>query len=429
MSDDTGKFILQADQLASKVQQWKGQGMHVLSPAIQMSTFAPGFGVTASLVMLDPTVDERGRGLDVYFDKATLKDTERGLSKIALGRIASAAGVSWLPQSGRCDNFTIQNFWIYRAVGAYMAYDGTPQTIHGEKEIDYRDGSAQIGEWTPEKWAELQRKNQALPQGAKQQWSINGWSEARVRQARTNGAERAETGAMERAIRMGFGIKHAYTLEELKHPFVALRVTHLPNMADAGVRAAVTELHMGGVAALFGHTSSGPRTSRALNAAPQAIDIVPVRQAERVEAPREPVKEPIAKEQPQRRQEDRPQQPAVKEPEPIAEPDDYAVPPPPPGAFYIQDCVVEERKYKTPKEKNGKMLTHYRKWTVVGAGGVQATTVFPKWGELAMSCYQDSIPVTWQLGEPSSYGEQEILNLAAADAAENADTQTEAARL
>ena len=84
-------------------------------------------------------------------------------------KIAAAAGVSWVQPSGRVDGFGIQNLWVYRMTAVYLSYDGVPQVIQGEKEIDYRDGSAQIGGWTPADW-------KALPKGV---YSINGWSDRR----------------------------------------------------------------------------------------------------------------------------------------------------------------------------------------------------------------------------------------------------------
>jgi hypothetical protein len=250
-SNDLGQFITRPEDLASKILEWKSRGFHVLSPAIQVSSFAPGYAVNASLVVFDPTVEDNGRGLDVYFDKNTMKVHERAPSKIGLGRLAAAAGVSWVgPQSGRRDPLTIQNLWIYQIVGVYLAFDGTPQTIQGEKEIDYRDGSAQIGGWTPADWRELLAKRVDKPH-------INGWTEARVRSARMNGAERAETGAWERAMRAGFGIKHAYTVEELQRPFVALRFCSVVDMTDPAVRALVTQNQLAGVAALYAGTAGG----------------------------------------------------------------------------------------------------------------------------------------------------------------------------
>lgn len=266
---DLGQFITRPEDLAGKILQWKAAGYHVLSPAIQVSSFAPGYGVNASFVLLDPTVDDKGRGLDVYYDKRTMAVTERAPSKIGLSRLAAAAGVSWVgAQSGRRDPLTIQHFWIYQVVGVYLAFDGTPQTFQGEKEIDYRDGSAQIGDWSREAFAELLKRDPKATH-------LNGWGESRVRQARMNGAERAETGAWERAMRAGFGIKHVYSIAELQQPFVCLRFSPLVDMSDPTVRALVTAGQIAGVAALYAGTT------RRLTAGP--ADIIDISSARRPE--------------------------------------------------------------------------------------------------------------------------------------------------
>ncbi len=407
-------FILDARSLAAKILEWRQKGYHVLSPAINMTSFAPGYAVNASFVLIDPAVDDIGRGLDVYYDKNTLKDNERGLGKNALSRIATAAGVSWLapPASGRRDPGpgTIQNYWIYQITGVYLAYDGTPQTIHGEKEIDYRDGSAQIGGWSPAAWRE------AL---AEKKTNINGWSERRVLKTRSNGAERAETGAMERAIRMGFAIKHAYTVAELQKPFVALRVCPMMDLADPGVRAMVAERQMGGVAALFGSVASSASGPRALGPRSEPIDITPVqREPEVVSVPRlqqptdanakvaQPAAEPRAPEQapspretPQRRASDKAQEEQL-----------------PPGAFYIKACAKEQKKYAQPRQRNGATVTHFTKWTVVNENGEEGVTLWDRWGNVAEQCFADGVPVTWQLGETNSFNEREIQNIARAEA-------------
>lgn len=244
-NSEFGNFITRPEDLAAKIAEWNRQGAHVLAPTIQISSFAPGYGVNPGVVYLDTTVDDKGRGDDVYYDKTTMALHERGPGKIGLGKLASAAGVSWIgAQSGRRDPLTIQNLWIYQVVGVYLANDGTPQVIHGEKEIDYRDGSAQIGDWSPQAWRELLARDKTAR-------SLNSWSETRVRNARMNGAERAETGAMERAIRMGFGIKHIYTLDELARPFIALRMCALVDTNDPDVRRMVTANKLAGVAALY----------------------------------------------------------------------------------------------------------------------------------------------------------------------------------
>jgi hypothetical protein len=424
MSNDNG-FILNPSDLGAKILEWRKQGFHVLSPAIQVSTFAPGYGVNASMVLLDPTTDEKGRGLDVYWDERTMKQDERGLSKIALGKIAAAAGVSWLPgQSGRKDPLTIQNLWIYQVLGVYLAYDGTPQTIHGEKEIDYRDGSAQIGEWSRDAWRE------ALSRDSRTR-HINGWSDNRVMQARSHGAERAETGAMERAIRMGFGIKHVYTLDELRLPFVALRVCPVMDMSDPRVRAMVADRQLQGVAAMW----AGPTARAALQEYVPNSDFIdigrtphrePVAAASPTQqAPAARIAQAPAASTPPPQQQAAPQQAKPQPPQPPArdrEPgeDDVPFEPSddapvqgeqqdiPEGATMLKDVQVEEKPYSKQHPKHGQM---FRKWTVVDPNGELYVTVFPRWGERCMKAFENREPVVIEAGPANKYHEREILKV------------------
>jgi hypothetical protein len=424
MSYDGNGFILRPEDLGSKILEWKQRGYHVLSPAIQVSTFAPGYGVNASMVLLDPNVDEKGRGLDVYRDDRTMQPAERGLAKIALGKIAAATGVSWIPsQSGRKDPLTIQNLWIYQVLGVYLAYDGTPQTIHGEKEIDYRDGSAQIGEWSRAAWREALERDPRTRH-------INGWSDNRVMQARSHGAERAETGAMERAIRMGFGIKHIYTVQELAQPFVALRVCPVVDMSDPRTRALVTDRQLAGVAALY----AGPSVRSLTEGLPNTdfIDVGRAPHREPIAAAHTP---PAAAPAPTQQQAPPPAQtsapppptnPAPTNPPPAQaaaapqrepgdelepyEPSDEAEVPGqeiPEGATLLRDVKVEEKPY-TQAAKRGRT---FRKWTVVAGNGDVFVTVFPRWGERCAKAFAERVPVVLRGGPENNYHEREIIKV------------------
>lgn len=393
-------FITQPDDLASRILDWKKQGAHVLAPAIQVTTIALGYGVNASVVYLDPAIDEKGRGTDVYYDKNQMGVSERAPSKIGLGKLASAAGVSWIgSESGRRDPLTIQNLWIYQMVGVYLAYDGTPQTIHGEKEIDYRDGSAQIGEWSPARWIEELTKNASLK-------SINGWSESRVRTARMNGAERAETGAMERAIRMAFGIKHTYTLEELGKPFIALRVCPLVDMADPDVRRMVTEQKLAGVASLYAGT-----VRRGVTAAP-VIDIATRREPVPVGASStaskvspQPTGEPTETSVPAVAPSSAVPPPATTASTTQPAPSTSAAGPEPEN--FIRDVKLETKPYGAKHAKAGQSFTKYH---VIDGNGVEHITIKTALGQVALVHAKAKTPVVLT-SAPNSFREQEISSI------------------
>jgi len=421
-------FILNPHELGQKILDWKRKGYHVLAPAIQISSFQPGYGVNASLVLLDSRVDADGSGTDVYFDKNNMQGQgnnndpteERAPSKIGLFKISAAAGISWVEPYGRVDPLTIQNLWIYRVTGVYLAYDGTPQPIKGECEIDYRDGSSQIGDWSREAWRALELRNQAA-QGPAREYSINGWSERRVRQARAHGAGRAETGALTRAIRT-LGIAHSYTIAELKMPFVTLRVCPMIDMSDPDVRRQVTMGMLGGVASLYAGMSRYDSPSAAPRELPPAtfapIQVSAHREPEPVVLPPQVAQPQVAP--PQRSQSTPvPQGPAPvpastlmqsELPGEIREPREEMTYAMPDGAVLLRDVVKTQHRYSAQHTKAGQSFT---KWTVTDSNGVLSVTVFPKWGNLIDSCFADGRPVVLQ-STPKTYRgttENEIMNV------------------
>jgi hypothetical protein len=399
---DVGNFITDPRVLTEKIQEWTAKGFHVLSPAIQVSSFQPGYGINASLVLLDHRVDATGRGIDVYYDKHSMLDHQRGPGKIGLGKLASAAGVSWIGgQCGRRDPLTIQNLWIYAVLGVFLAPDGTPQTIHGEKEIDYRDGSAQINEWSRARWIEEGRPK-----------DINGWSEQRVMRARMNGAERAETGAMERAIRMAFGIKHVYSVDELSKPFVALRVVPMVDMQDPEVRQMVNAGKVAGVAALYaGRTAdvvdinsrrqvaepvavgASSTPAAAARPTPAAVPVPPpVQPATQSAAPPAPATKPAP--------------PSAPAPSSTGEPSSQPAPPVAEvmPANFIRSVQLETKTYGPTHAKAGQPFTKYH---VIDGDGVEHITIREALGKKAQS-FEKSKSACVITSAPNSFNERQI---------------------
>lgn len=271
------QLITSPDALFNQVLDWQERGYHVMTPATRIQRFAPNWGASVSMVMLNPTVDyDSGRGTDCYFDpgvmkrNGTLEQHERGISRIGLDRIARCAGISWDPNfSVRVDTRLIMHLWEFRAVGVGMDFDGQPFTIQGTREIDLRDGSPQIGGWTPELWREECAAAVREKRGAK---SINGWSDRRVLAARAHGLQLGETKAKDRAVR-SLGLSHIYTVAQLRLPFVVIRATYLPDLQDPEIRTMVAEQAMRGTRALF-----APQVTRSTI---HAIDITPQQSATR----------------------------------------------------------------------------------------------------------------------------------------------------
>jgi len=258
--------------LTSHIAACRAQGFHVISPADQFSAFAPGFGAQVSELYLSPDAERR----EVYFDGALMEDGDRAIASLGLHRIAQLAGLSWLPSCRRTDPRTVQFLWEFHVDAAYIGADGTPQIINGTAEVDLRDGSAQIGGWTPRRWQTLARTNARKkgqfsgtsdPDAA---CSIRGWTLDRVMRARPYGLRISETKSKAAAVRT-LGVKPTYTVAELYLPFVIVRFQYLPDMNDPVERQLVLEQRLRGVWALYAHVPP------ALPAAPipRVVDALP----------------------------------------------------------------------------------------------------------------------------------------------------------
>lgn len=265
----TGELIAGGDPIvAPDVFQQRIESLrhsyHVIAPPVQvLGGFFPGYAIVAAQVQIDTSTNEDGQGPETYFDKGFMKGDQRALNKVGLLKVCTAAGVKWIPeQTGRRDVGTEPYLWQYQAVGIVDTADGQYQILSGEVEIDLRDGSPQIGGWTPELWAALMAANQGKPKGD-QRWAINGWSEARVRQARSRGLALAETKSKNRAIR-SLGLQQVYTARELQKPFLIFRAVYQPDMSDPVIRQMVAERALHGRKTLY--PGSEPVVARQLSA-------------------------------------------------------------------------------------------------------------------------------------------------------------------
>jgi hypothetical protein len=408
--------IAAPEALAAKLIEWQQKGYHVLSPAIQVWAFAPGYGVNVSIVQLDPAVDDRGLGRDTYFDRTTMKapdgrdgdpdvmapTAERAIAAIGLRRIAQCAGVAWHPElTGRTDDRRIQHYWEFRAVGLVQTYDGTWLSLQATKEVDLRDGSAQIGGWTPERWAELMERNRTA-KADERKWSINGWSEKRVLQARGAGLRNAESKAMNAAIRM-IGLKHKYSVAELNKPFIVLRANYIPDLADPRIRQLVAERAMSGTAALFAphqpmRILPAPVEPLMLDA-PATVEhvfVAPAGPSAPAQAPSQPPAPASASPAPAATGS---HAPAVAPAPPAARqatPPSHAPATLPPGARFVQSTKIA----KTGTNDNGA----WTKFDIVFSDGLAVSTFSETDAGVAAEAQSKGVPVTIKTSSAGKYG-------------------------
>lgn len=259
-----GELIRTPQQLAERVRELQSQA-HILSPAVAVSNIPEHYAINTAVVVIEPSSTSG----DVYagsFHKKVKQGgdwipTEVSLAKPALLRILGAAGVN-ITRSERTDDQGRSYYWRWCSEGTLVDFDGQIRRLPpGNVEVDYRDGSAQIGEWTPEEWAKrvaaADAKREKAPQG--ERWKvkpepIGGWTYERVMQSRSKGERLAESFSLNALIR-NLGIKQKYTIEELKKPFVCFRATFIPNMRNPRVEEMVTAAHLGATHLLYGHAS------------------------------------------------------------------------------------------------------------------------------------------------------------------------------
>lgn len=205
---------------------------NVVAPQTAVGQLPEGCDVAIVAVVVDPETE-------------TYQVTGgRGLSKVALDKIAAAAGISWdALQSRRLDDGRHPHYCHFKAVGHIREFDGSRRTIIGEKVMDLRDGSAQV--------EEIMAKAKTPEAGLSQ-----------LRQTRVHILSHAESKARLRAVRT-IGIRASYSAEALKRPFVVAKLAWTGKTTDPELRRAFAleqqRAMLGSNAALYG-TTAAPAT-------------------------------------------------------------------------------------------------------------------------------------------------------------------------
>lgn len=194
---------------------------HLVSPANEVADLPPGFGVTVSLVKIDPNTDKGGPG-EVY----DVGGGKVGLAKVAIERIGAAAGVDWDPHlTRRQDNGKDPHYVHYLAVGYVKNFDGSLRRISGAVEIDARQGSPQLEEIL----TKAARRKEKYPN------DYNDGGASQTLELRKFILRHAETKAKLRAI-LSIGVKRAYNKSELSKPFAVASLIFTGHTDDPELR-------------------------------------------------------------------------------------------------------------------------------------------------------------------------------------------------
>lgn len=269
--DLAGVKIETPAQLAERVRELQSRAF-ILSPMTAVAAIAPGYTIVPVVVAIDPSVDAKsGRGADVYHQRSIHKGSGRGsdyepvevsLNHYALLRLLSSAGVNVHETRWAQDGVREPYLWVAETDGDIIDFTGQVLRLPtGIGSLDARDGSADIGEWTPAKWAEAVRVAEAQKARTPpdEQWKVkpevNGWTLERVLQVRKFGRQLVKTKSLNGLARK-LGVRQTYTIAELQvKPFVILRPMFQPDLSDPVVRQMVTAAHLGARNLLYGGAS------------------------------------------------------------------------------------------------------------------------------------------------------------------------------
>jgi hypothetical protein len=226
---------------------------NLLSPVVRIDHIPAMHSVSLRMVVLNPQPPDnqgRGGGGDVYLPDLS-RPGEFALTKVALDKVAAAAGISWDPiLSGRMDDSSDTQYARFRAAGWITDFDGSRRCISAEREMDLREGSATAAAW-----------------------QAKGWNR-RLEMAREFILPQVESKARNRAIRQALAIKSKYTAEEIARPFVVPKlVLDLDQISDPEIRTAVAlkiaDRSLGASERIYG---SGPEAPSSLGAAPRDME-------------------------------------------------------------------------------------------------------------------------------------------------------------
>lgn len=265
----TGTNIKTPNELRQRIEEFQNSAF-ILSPMTAVASIAPGYEITPVVVVIDPSVDgESGRGADVYFQRSIHKSkkvgdnwvpTEVSLNAAGLGRVLAAVGVNVYPSRWQHDGVSEKYLWVVETDGDLIEFDGRVRRLPaGVGSLDARDGSPDIGEWTPEAWAERVRIAEAQKKNTpeKDRWKVKpeplpgGWTYERVMGVRKFGRQLALTKSLN-SLSYRLGVRHSYTVEELKKkPFVIMRPMFMPDMTDSSIRQMVTAANLGARATMY----------------------------------------------------------------------------------------------------------------------------------------------------------------------------------
>jgi len=227
--------------LTYELEKYKGQKANILMPSTMIGGLSEFHQPVIEAVQLSPNPADG----DVYEDK---QNNKFRLTKQALVKLSNCAGVSWHPyETRRVDNRMDRNYVAYQAVGGIRKADGSSIAFKAEYDMDFEVIEEELT-------AQYTAKATKGSDEAKKKYI-----EESVRREmlfkRKHKVKLCEAGAMNRVIRSLLALKNGYTAEELKRPFVTVRIVIRPDYNDKDVRRQMMSAAVKSMTGIYGDST------------------------------------------------------------------------------------------------------------------------------------------------------------------------------
>jgi hypothetical protein len=236
------------EQLEKALAQAKKDKCNILTPAITTEGLTPLHAVTVEQLELSPDPKQG----DVYpHDKGKMIIHKQGLEKLS-----NLAGIEMI-KTVRTDNGSDRQYISYQAGGFIRKADGSVVMAVKTYGMDFEVIEEEVLEMYQDKmkkWCKDKGDNQwpnNLHENQRQDY-INDKSRKEVRRRRKFKDQLCESGAQARVKRDLLGLKTFYTPDELKRPFVVVRVVLKPDYEDPQIKMMLTQAAISAQGQVFG---------------------------------------------------------------------------------------------------------------------------------------------------------------------------------
>jgi hypothetical protein len=255
-----------ADVVSAELEKYRAAGGNLMMPSTLITGLSEFHRPVIETVYLSANPAEG----DVYPHDDVKESPKKKWrpTKQALMKLSVCAGVIWSTnESRRIDNGADRNYIAYRAVGGVRKADGQPVFFSADYDLDFEVMEEELRELYEKKTKAEWMKDKNAAQKAEY---VDFCVKRDLLQKRKNRLKLCEAGAMNRVLRMLLGIKQAYTTEELKKPFVTMRITFAPDFTDRDVRNQFISASIKAMTGIFG---PGALDNEIHRAQPQPIDV------------------------------------------------------------------------------------------------------------------------------------------------------------